>query len=521
MKKSTIVTIGGLVLGLAVIGSVFVGIQGKNKGNSQQSEISGNNSQESESPWETETWFETEDVFGTETWFETETVFETESVFETEEDLETEGEVVTEELSESEIESESESNKESERTEVSESEVISESQVPESEEKKPASSSKPESQKVEYPYYIRVNRQANCVTVYTKDENGNYSVPIKAMACSVGLTGNTPLGVSKISDKYNWRLLFGNVYGQYSVRFNGHILFHSVPYTSKAKDTLKEGEYNLLGQPASQGCVRLSCEDAKWIYDNCRKGTRVEVYDSADPGPLGKPQTAKISYYSPYKGWDPTDPDPRNPWKSGEVSIYGVKDTITVNQGDMIDLLAGVSATDIDGLSLMVDVIGTVDMNTPGMYDISYVAESVIGVQKHVSATVVVNAVELPETEQPEIGTDSEMTEAPEIGTDSEMTEAPEIGTDSEMTEMPEIGTDSEMTEMPEVGTDSEMTEMPEVGTDSEMTEMPEVGTDSEMTEMPEVATETESMEETEVPKPEINTDALEEWENTIQNNGI
>lgn len=170
------------------------------------------------------------------------------------------------------------------------------------------------------PYLIKVNRLANCVTVYTKDEAGEYTVPVKAMVCSVGLNDETPLESGRISDKYDWRLLFGNVYGQYAVRFNGHIMFHSVPYTVQSKDALKDGEYNLLGQPASQGCIRLSVADAKWIYDNCDNGTKVEVYDAEDPGPLGKPSAIKIDPNSALKGWDPTDPDVLNPWTNGGVA---------------------------------------------------------------------------------------------------------------------------------------------------------------------------------------------------------
>lgn len=33
-------------------------------------------------------------------------------------------------------------------------------------------------------YYIKVNYGANVVTIYTKDEEGNYTVPVKAMVCS-------------------------------------------------------------------------------------------------------------------------------------------------------------------------------------------------------------------------------------------------------------------------------------------------------------------------------------------------
>ena len=34
------------------------------------------------------------------------------------------------------------------------------------------------------PYYIKINKLANTVTVYTKDANGNYTVPYKAIVCS-------------------------------------------------------------------------------------------------------------------------------------------------------------------------------------------------------------------------------------------------------------------------------------------------------------------------------------------------
>ncbi len=34
------------------------------------------------------------------------------------------------------------------------------------------------------PYFIRVNYEAQTVTIYEKDENGYYSIPIKAMICS-------------------------------------------------------------------------------------------------------------------------------------------------------------------------------------------------------------------------------------------------------------------------------------------------------------------------------------------------
>jgi lipoprotein-anchoring transpeptidase ErfK/SrfK len=170
------------------------------------------------------------------------------------------------------------------------------------------------SDEAEFPYYIKVNRRQNCITVYTSDENGEYTVPYKAMICSTGLYNATPRGTFHLSTKYLWRELYGKVYGQYATRITGGVLFHSVPYYKKSKSALCTEKYNKLGQQASMGCVRLTVEDAKWIADNCPSGTTVEIYDNDDPGPLGKPEAAHIDTDSPNKGWDPTDPDVENPW---------------------------------------------------------------------------------------------------------------------------------------------------------------------------------------------------------------
>lgn len=165
------------------------------------------------------------------------------------------------------------------------------------------------------PYYIKINRKQNCITVYTLDASGEYTVPYRAMICSTGLYNATPRGVFHLSTKYRWRELYGGVYGQYATRIHGGVLFHSVPYYRKSENTLCTDKYNKLGQQASMGCVRLTVEDAKWISENCPEGTTVEIYEDEDPGPLGKPETQKIDSDDPNRGWDPTDPSEKNPWR--------------------------------------------------------------------------------------------------------------------------------------------------------------------------------------------------------------
>ncbi len=165
------------------------------------------------------------------------------------------------------------------------------------------------------PYYIKVNYGAQVVTIYSKDSQGNYTIPVKAMVCSTGVATPTS-GVYTIPARWEWLRLEGYVFGHYSTQITGNILFHSVPYLVKDDPaSLEYWEYDKLGTYASAGCVRLTVRDAKWIYDNCARGTKVEFYSSSDPGPLGKPSAKKISSYPDYlRNWDPTDSNSNNPW---------------------------------------------------------------------------------------------------------------------------------------------------------------------------------------------------------------
>ena len=164
------------------------------------------------------------------------------------------------------------------------------------------------------PYQVEVNRAQNYVSVFAPDEAGEYTVNVKNFICSTG--PDTPDGTFRTSDKYTWRYLFGDVYGQYATRVTGHILFHSVPYYTQNKNDLEYEEYNKLGTSASMGCIRLTAEDAKWIYDNCPSGTTVKIYYNQNSAVPQYKQPVKIDVADLEKrGWDPTDPDANNPWK--------------------------------------------------------------------------------------------------------------------------------------------------------------------------------------------------------------
>ena len=209
------------------------------------------------------------------------------------------------------------------------------------------------------PYCIKVNRQTCTITIYEKDAQGKYTVPVKAMLCSP--SDYTPLGTFQTPAKYRWRLLVGDVWGQYSTRITGSILFHSVWYYEKDPSTLSNKQYNRLGTRCSLGCIRLTVADAKWIYDNCPLGTTVVVYESSDPGPLGKPEAIKVSEKT-LMGYDPTDI-----WSEGnpyikKPTLKGVKDK-SVNYGKTVNLMKGVKAKSAAGEDLTSDIQVTITYN--------------------------------------------------------------------------------------------------------------------------------------------------------------
>lgn len=223
-------------------------------------------------------------------------------------------------------------------------------------------------------YSIKVNRQMNCVTVYTYDSKGKYTIPIRAMVCSCGLNGGTILGDFKIYFQKEWNALLNDVYGHYVSGISGNYLFHSVPYYSTDENKLETEEYNKLGSDGSLGCVRLAVADSKWIYENCPVGTPVTIYDDSNPGPLGKPESMHIADLN--NGWDPTDDDKNNPYLIQKPQISGVSDR-TINVGDDFDILDGVSAVDTCGNDITDKMVitGNVISSKAGEYKVTYEVE--------------------------------------------------------------------------------------------------------------------------------------------------
>ena len=159
-------------------------------------------------------------------------------------------------------------------------------------------------------YKLTVNRVKCQVTVYAANETGNYCIPVKTFTCSVGKAATpTHVGTYQTVRKSNPVELMGPSWGKYGTQINAYgDWFHSVACSNPDPTySLAAGNYNMLGQPASHGCVRLCVRDAKWIYDNCGLYTTVVVSDT-EYTPFDKVPTIKIPAG---QNWDPTDTDAR------------------------------------------------------------------------------------------------------------------------------------------------------------------------------------------------------------------
>ena len=119
------------------------------------------------------------------------------------------------------------------------------------------------------------------VYVYALDDNDQYSILTRTMTCSTGLRDTpTPTGeFTYTGPGARWHYFKKwKCWAQYAYYIDGDIMFHSVLYNSDDESTLVKSSVRNLGRRASHGCVRLSVEDARWLWNNCPGGTHVIVY---------------------------------------------------------------------------------------------------------------------------------------------------------------------------------------------------------------------------------------------------
>lgn len=129
-------------------------------------------------------------------------------------------------------------------------------------------------------YKILVDLEWQVVTIFTKDDNGEYTVPVRYMLCS---TGSRKLGETRVGTfpMKKCRIRYGEFINgdaaQYWTLIYSRTYFHSVLYVKKDLNTYDLEAYNSLGTKVSHGCIRLTVPDARWLWYNIGYGTECEI----------------------------------------------------------------------------------------------------------------------------------------------------------------------------------------------------------------------------------------------------
>ena len=131
------------------------------------------------------------------------------------------------------------------------------------------------------PYVLKISIDKQRVYAYAPDANEEYTKLVRTMKCSTGLSATpTPKGTFQNGTgpgrRWHYFKKF-TCWAQYAFYIQGDIMFHSVLYGSQG-GRVTQSSVNNLGRRASHGCVRLSVEDARWIWEHCPARTKVVVY---------------------------------------------------------------------------------------------------------------------------------------------------------------------------------------------------------------------------------------------------
>ena len=171
-------------------------------------------------------------------------------------------------------------------------------------------------------YYILLDLNNQIVTVFERDEEGEYTKIVRRFLCSSGRTDideedpedeatPTPRGIWKIGgrERFGKFANFGGEYARYWVQIVGSIFFHSVLFGDRTVNSLKRSAYGNIGSNVSHGCVRLYVEDAKWLYYYACPGTTIEVSTSEKRDSTLKKALKNKMSYSEYNAFQKTITD--------------------------------------------------------------------------------------------------------------------------------------------------------------------------------------------------------------------
>ena len=153
-------------------------------------------------------------------------------------------------------------------------------------------------------YYVIVDKSKFTFAVFEyESQTGDYTKRVKQFPCALG-GRSTPSGTFSIGNKGTWKTWKSGQYSPYHTSYANGLYFHGPLYTAKSFDSLMASSYNGIGTNGTAGCIRTTVEGAKWVFDNLKAGTVVEITASSDR----VSKVSKPALIASQPGWDPTDP---------------------------------------------------------------------------------------------------------------------------------------------------------------------------------------------------------------------
>lgn len=161
-----------------------------------------------------------------------------------------------------------------------------------------------ESEKDELPYYIYVEKGSFTLTIYRKDDNGEYTDVYKRYRIAHG--GNkTPAGKFTLGNRERWHEFADGGFVQFAVSYHKRLYIHSPLFGAEDPTTLWTAYYDgshAIGTDSTGGCLRMVTEASRFIYEKCPEGTVLEIVNGSP-----KETTSKEPPDRDHKHYDPTD----------------------------------------------------------------------------------------------------------------------------------------------------------------------------------------------------------------------
>ena len=144
---------------------------------------------------------------------------------------------------------------------------------------------------VEFPYYLYVEKGSYTLTIYKADDRGEYTEVVAAYRIAHG--GNkTPAGIFTLGEKERWHNFPDGGTVQYATRYHQRLYVHSPLYAREDASQLwpryYDGDHGIGGSNTG-GCLRMVTEASRFIYENCKEGTTLEIVNGSPKGTTSDP----------------------------------------------------------------------------------------------------------------------------------------------------------------------------------------------------------------------------------------